>query len=647
MFLFDRQPEGQGIKLQINTYVPEIKYTYTFLLNEHEVRESVEKIVDRQGPLSWSEMIKKDVLVQIGSRLIAKILCDHPIIIFCKRDIAEKGHLISRQTLHHNVNLFILSIYRSRFDIVIRVYEPETCDLVRTKIDMDLLSEWLHEDQKMRSKDSLSALKFCDLARLKNDQKANNEQSNIKFSIPELLQIDRQQDLVKWLSKRIQVIKVDGRTRNKIVLQFEAEVEHMQRVARKFQSLWRGKYAKKRARKQVHEQFEKHRDWESKNFFYVNTKTGTKQWNKPYLLQEEEDIVDPPDEWRQEIYHDSETDETSKYYFNPLTGQSSWLSENDAATFVQRKFRDRQTKLIMPSSMSFLETAKIVKMIKDTETKYQQCPSKLSNIVNFALLCQCIRFDIDEARTHYRDATKKSSCHPVVARAYGIFILSTCTPPLTQSFDKACQLFKQAETKDPDQRMFETTKQFFFSWSLIVNPNHSLALLNYALLHQCILGEYYRAEMIYRRALSIDPTNECLVHNYKLFEDQRYPGGYYADSGVPNTIVKRSKMIEDDPSWGEWKKMTDPFSSKAGFETFWYNEIDETSTFIEPDWKSVWLKRQERSKRISANNKSLWVEYYDEQLKAVFLHNRTSGEFVWQRPIIARDKQPWTFASSP
>ena len=143
-------------------------------------------------------------------------------------------------------------------------------------------------------------------------------------------------------------------------------------------------------------------------------------------------------------YVDPDTGVLTKYYTNPFTGQTSWLSEDEAARIVQRKFRQRQTQLLLPGSINFVQVAKIITMIRDTELKFEEKPTKLSNRVNFALLSHCLRFDLDKARDLYKDAVRKSSHHPIISRAYGIFILATCKAPLTQTFETACQLFKQA-----------------------------------------------------------------------------------------------------------------------------------------------------------------------------------------------------------
>lgn len=638
MSLMDSSRANKGVTLEIIVYVPQIRYSYKFVLNENEIRDTLEKFVVRKGPLSWNEMLQRDVLVKVQSRLMAKIINDRPIIIFCRRDIAEKGTLISRQLFPFNDILYLLSIYRSPFDFVVRLYEPASREVLRTKIDLAILMQWLVLDERMRTKETLGILKLRDIAKM-SCNKEDNDISIIESKIakdteenfPTLLQRDKQSELIIWLVKRIQVKWDEVAERNNIILGYEADVDRMEIITRKFQSLWRAKCAKVVARKRVYLQYEKHRDWVSKNFYYVHINSGTRQWSKPKLLRANEDIVDPPDEWRKNEFKDKETGVLHTYYTNPLTGQSSWLSEDEAARLVQRKFRLRQMEKILPPNMRFAHIVKAVTMMKDTETKYTQHPRKLSNSVNFALLCHCVRFDVAQASLLYEDAMNKSSYHPVITRAYGIFMLATCKAPFIQSFEKACQLFQHAQKIDPGHALFRSAIENFFYWAVVMNPNHPLALLNYALVHQCILGEFYRAEMIYRRALAQDPTNTLVVENYKLFEDQRYPGGYYARSGVPDSILKRSYFIEDyEDYWGEWKTMKDPLSNKPSFSTFWFNTIDKTSSFEEPVWKEEWQKRVKRSRHMSSSNESLWIEYYDEELRLVFLHNRSSGEYVWK-----------------
>ena len=76
---------GTNIEVHILVYIQETGRTFSFRLVDNEIRESLEKILIRKGPLSWNEMLKPVILSQLQSRLIAKTVGGIPLIIFCKR----------------------------------------------------------------------------------------------------------------------------------------------------------------------------------------------------------------------------------------------------------------------------------------------------------------------------------------------------------------------------------------------------------------------------------------------------------------------------------------------------------------------------------------------------------------------------------
>ena len=90
-------------------------------------------------------------------------------------------------------------------------------------------------------------------------------------------------------------------------------------------------------------------------------------------------------------------------------------------------------------------------------------------------------------------------------------------------------------------------------------------------------------------------------------------------------------MKESNKEWGEWILMEDPLSQRACFNAFWFNKINKTSRFEEPDWNEVWKDRVNRSQLLSKSRKSMWVVYRDELLGSEFLYNRSSDEYVWKR----------------
>ena len=641
MVLRDERHLQRGIQLEIQVYIPQSRRTHYFILSEQDIKQCLEIVILKRGPLSWEEMLQPSTLSQFATRLSAQMIEGHQVVNFHRTGIVEKGNLIENRFVHMSNKQYILSIYRCTSNIVIRLYDSQEDRHLRIRMDTPLLKAWLYDYSCYTKTGEIDFISAWELVQMKkkleevfgDDIELGQEESISEqdSGIPTLLEVSRQDDLVHWLMKMISVRSNSNDGKYIIILQFEKDAEKVHAICRKLQSVWRSKKARKIAKGEVYAQYEKNFDRSSQKYFYIHVRTGEKQWEKPRVLSAGDDVDEPPDEWRTEDHLDPETNIVQTYYFNPLTGQTSWLSEEDAARIVQRKFRKRQIQELLNSNLSFGKIVQAVRFSSDIEFKYQENPTKLSNRVNFALLCHCLKFDLQTAQSLYKDAIQQSSCHPVIARAWGIFLLATCEIPRVQTLEKACRHFEDAEIADPGAKKFESARENFFFWSIVLHPNDPFALLNYALLHQCILGEYYRAEKIYRRALAQDPTNQNVVNNYNLFIDQCYPGGYYAGKGigVPEVVVRRSHVKEERKEWGEWKVMLDPLCTNS-FEKFWFNFIDYSSSFEEPDWDRAWMKRIERSRRLSASSKSLWVEYFDPQLNATFLFNRTTKKFVWK-----------------
>ena len=599
MILRDRRHLQQEVELEIQVYNLQVGRTHYFILSEQDIRQCLEMVILKRGPLSLEEMLRPSILSQFTTRLSIQMIDGYPLVDFHRTGIVEKGNIIENRFMEMNGKKYILSIYRSYSNIVIRLHDSQKDQYLRFKLEMPLLRAWLYGYKQYTETGELDFVRAWELVQMQtklesiNDQcddleldKEDNFLKQESEEVPPLLESSKQHNLVTWLTERIDIRYDSLKGEEVIILQFEKDAERAEAICRKLQSVWRSKQGRKIAKEKVYAQYEKHFDRISQTYFYVHVRTGEKQWEKPCVLAREDDLYDPPNEWRTEEYVDPQTSQAKIYYYNPLTGQTRWLSEEDAARMLQRKFRLRQTQSLLDSNLSFDKVVHAVQFSRDVELKFQEDPTKLSNRVNYALLCHCLRFDLQTAQALYKNAIKQSSCHPIISRVYGLFILATSEVPMVQTFEKACRLFKDAEAADPGAIKFQSARENFFHWSIVLHPNDPFALLNYALLHQCILGEYYRAEKIYRRALAQDSTNQNVVNNYNLFIDQCYPGGYYADNGVPEIVVKRSHIKEERPAWGEWKVMFDPLCTNS-FETFWFNSIDHSSSFEEPDWERI------------------------------------------------------------
>ena len=189
---------------------------------------------------------------------------------------------------------------------------------------------------------------------------------------------------------------------------------------------------------------------------------------------------------------------------------------------LQRRIRERQAADITGPKLDIATVASAIKFISDAKKAFAAEPDRLSHMVNYALVCQCLNFDFDGAGQKYEEAIARCPSHPVIGRAYAILLLATCSDH--HSIEKAHALLREAEICDPTARMFRLAIQNCFLWAVVVHPRNPLALLNSALLHQYVLKDPGRAEKLYRRALAtacIDSSNGPHVaivgQNYDMF----------------------------------------------------------------------------------------------------------------------------------
>jgi len=586
----------------IKVYVPTTKGVFAFNLEEKAIRECLEKALSSEGRLSWDEMLKENALKELTKRLMLRVVRGRPIFLFSRRHIVEKGVLVDKRVVRAVGEIFILSTFRSPHDFVVYTYQSSTRLQMRTKLPLSKLREWLHETQ---------------------------EKQKEQFDVC-LLEPKRQRELIEWLVKRVVIRKNPKRNDMQLLLQFEAEEERIIKLITKVQSQWRRLKSRRYAKEKTIHQYEKVYVRESSMYAYRNILTNECQWEKPKLLGDD-DLDDPVDEWRREETVDPATGKKHQYYANYATGQSSWLSEEDAARLVQRRYRAKHESDLMGKKIQLPDIVKAMKFIHGTRTKYEQDPHKLSNIVNFALLTHCLDLDYIQAKPIYERALQQSPNHPLISRAYGIFLLASRQTPVATTFQTACRLFHEANVVDPTQAKFQSATEIYFRWAVLVDSKNPLALLNFALLYQCIYRKYDHAEKIYRAALSLDPTNTLVLENYRLFIDERYPGGEYLSLGPPFSVVRGSQVVEERPEWAEWSKMIDHGCPKKGMETFWFNRFTKDTSFQEPTWSLVWETRMKRSKCVSGKA-SNWVEYWDDRTQTSFFYDGFTQSYTCARP---------------
>jgi len=592
----------------VDTYVPCTKEVFHFVLNETILRDCMESSLQSDGPLSWNEMLHKDALFLLTKRLMVRFVNRRPIIIFRRRSITEPGELVAKRCTRIGGVVFVLFIYRSPNDFVICAYDRNTSTQFRLVMTLTELQKQLREDSHLQ-------------------QRKNHHDSihgNIDSKGVELLTIPKQYKIISWIESKLQVIN-DPLTRiSALVLSKpERKEETRKRASVVIQCAWRQFLSRKVVRSKIKLAFDKVFDRDYCKYYYVHKSKNKCQWGKPRLL-EPDDLDDPVDRW--EVVFD---ENGAKYYFNAATGQMSWMTESEAAQIIQRIYRRRDGADIIGGEICLYRAAKALSFIRLTQENFKKDSTELSHICNYALLCHCLQYDFNAAKYLYEEAIRRSPKHPIISRAYGIFILQSCQMPRDESFQKACRLFDEATLNDANLNMFQPTIENFFQWSVIANPRNSLVLLNFALLHQCVFEEYDKADKLYRRAIAIEPSNSLIAMNYKLFDAQRYPGGRYEGKGPSVSAVLRSHISEKRSEWGEWQLMVDEASPRREFQHFWYNSLKKVTLFDEPDWNLVWRERINRSNVISDNSDSEdFVKYFDSQLNMNFMLIKSTGKCV-------------------
>ena len=119
MMLKDKRPLEKCCYLEITAYLPESQSTFRFTIQENVLCDCLGDALGSNGPLSWNEMLLHSSLHRLTDRLMVRYVHQRPIVLFSKRNINEKGRLISKTSASFSDRIFVLSIYRSSFDVVV------------------------------------------------------------------------------------------------------------------------------------------------------------------------------------------------------------------------------------------------------------------------------------------------------------------------------------------------------------------------------------------------------------------------------------------------------------------------------------------------------------------------------------------------
>lgn len=129
------------------------------------------------------------------------------------------------------------------------------------------------------------------------------------------------------------------------VLMMDFEVSEIEKHihARKIQSLYRYKKARRKFRELLAARFQRHWDANEGRFFYVNVITGESHWDRPDKLGDAK-VAEAPDGW---VEHWDENG--NPYYYHARTGRYSWLTEEQAALRLQKLYRKKRLAVRWPA----------------------------------------------------------------------------------------------------------------------------------------------------------------------------------------------------------------------------------------------------------------------------------------------------------
>ncbi|CAM9624757.1 unnamed protein product [Ectocarpus sp. 6 AP-2014] len=361
-----------------------------------------------------------------------------------------------------------------------------------------------------------------------------------------------------------------------LVTFYEIETQRRNLAASRVQGLSRMWQARDRARSRILSQFEKRFDVYSGKFYYHSNKTKIDTFVKPSLLRPNQDLEEPADEWIEQKDRSGKT-----FYTNPATGQRSFLSVPEAAAVIVKACRYHLQAFYGIPGPDVIERG--IRFSQEAEEAWVQGGGRLASTLNYALVLHTHLHDLDTAGPLYDAALELSGENPLVQRACGLFLLSSCRFPREQSRAKGLALLSAADYRDRDLNTFALAEGAFFHFGLLSSPKHARALLNWALVLEHVRRDPAQAaELFYRRAIATNDLDPHVLANYKSFCMERLPGGLYPGGGPGSRILRRSRLDGESLELGAWKRYRDPAASEKCLATFWFHSLQQETSWQGP-----------------------------------------------------------------
>eukprot|EP00947_MAST-08B_sp_MAST-8B-sp1_P000312 g312.t1 len=531
----------------MRVYNPKTSEVFCFTLTRDDLRVFLERVLGRGG-LSMNELYMKENMRALADQLVYKRQRGVKVIMLSRRGRGQRGIRLMKRGFKISGRACVVSIFKYYRDYIFTAYDVESCEVFNVGLKLAQLYKWFDYDP-------------------------------LDPNTPDLLLLHNEHRLLRWFLDHLFICRgcalTGHRDRHKrgekvLMLEYEQKEQRDHVMACKLQGLWRQKKSRERIRVMIRGCYQKQFDAASQSWYYCNIHTGTVHWHKPYNLGSE-DLPDPPDRWEQL------TDEAGAvYYFHALTGRYSKMSEDQAATNIQRLFRKSRSSDFKVKDLGVL--AKAVRYQREAKNNYFKNPERLSSIVNYALLNHCIELDWDLAKELYSQARDRAPQNPLLLICYAVFQVAACVYPRQHTFDQAQTMLEEARVMDPEFEKFQVARGAFFHFAIVMSPHEAKTLLNWAVLKQCVERNYDAAEVFYRRAL----------------------------------------------------EMYDHDAADERFGRFWWNRVTGQTSWQEPDWDLLWAKRREGG--VLQQRVGIWDQYEDAQGRE-FYFNFSTGVSQWEKPV--------------
>ncbi|KAJ8575283.1 hypothetical protein ON010_g3929 [Phytophthora cinnamomi] len=269
---------------------------------------------------------------------------------------------------------------------------------------------------------------------------------------------------------------------------------------------------------------------------------------KPFSLFDQ-DVPSPADEWLA-ISAPATSNSDKMRFFNPRRGVYSRYNDALAAMILQRWFRGKMWDGINNWKLREIALALSYHSNAQKPTKMSD-PRQLENIKRQALQLHVLQHEVQQARA-----------------LVGNEIVSTVHEIEQNSFRWA--LFLQP--KNPHVRFQPNIPRT--SMNLMKNANRFRTfktIANYAVYLQCVHLDIDKAELLYRRALDLDPVNDLFVTNFQRLQSERAPGRKYAFAGPGTIALARSSEVHRCGPNFQWREMEDPAALPPMPTRFFHN----------------------------------------------------------------------------